>query len=198
MNILVVSGSFFIKESLTTFLCGGNENVKVDCVRRISELDHGDISKVDMLFADLYEEELSNLILIKEKYEHIKMIVYDRSKSSRNFSKIARYNIEGYITEISEKEELIYLLNRVYKNKKYYDLDIMEDMIHNSSEKNYITSKLTNREQEILEKVGVGYTNKEIANRLYISVNTVKKHISNILYKLDMKNRKDLIIYTNE
>jgi len=106
--------------------------------------------------------------------------------------------LKDILLKYQKKEELIYLLNRVYKNKKYYDLDIMEDMIHNPSEKNYITSKLTNREQEILEKVGVGYTNKEIANRLYISVNTVKKHISNILYKLDMKNRKDLIIYTNE
>ena len=46
--------------------------------------------------------------------------------------------------------------------------------------------------------VAVGFTNKDIAENLHLSEHTVKKHITNILYKLDMRNRKDLIIYTKK
>ena len=55
---------------------------------------------------------------------------------------------------------------------------------------------LTERESQVLHMVGLGYTNKEIAKKLYISEHTIKKHITSILSKLDMRNRKDLIIYT--
>ena len=54
---------------------------------------------------------------------------------------------------------------------------------------------LTERESQVLHMVGLGYTNKEIAKKLYISEHTIKKHITSILSKLDMRNRKDLIIY---
>ena len=55
---------------------------------------------------------------------------------------------------------------------------------------------LTERESQVLYMVGLGYTNKEIAEKLYISEHTIKKHVTSILSKLDMRNRKDLIIYT--
>ena len=44
--------------------------------------------------------------------------------------------------------------------------------------------------------VVLGCTNKYISKNLYISEHTIKKHITNILNRLDMRNRKDLIIYT--
>ena len=68
----------------------------------------------------------------------------------------------------------------------------------NNNQKYDNTNSLTSRENEVLEKVGEGYSNKDIAKSLHISEHTVKKHISNILVKLDMRNRKDLIIYIKE
>ena len=50
---------------------------------------------------------------------------------------------------------------------------------------------LTPREQEVLELIGKGFTNKEIAKRLYIEVGTVKNHVHNILKKLDVNTRDD-------
>lgn len=51
------------------------------------------------------------------------------------------------------------------------------------------TRKLTNREAEILTLVGKGLTNKEIGALLFISIETVKKHLKNTYAKLDVKNR---------
>jgi DNA-binding NarL/FixJ family response regulator len=50
--------------------------------------------------------------------------------------------------------------------------------------------QLTSREREILEYVAAGWRNQEIADHLYIAVNTVKVHLRNILEKLDLRNRQ--------
>jgi DNA-binding NarL/FixJ family response regulator len=51
-------------------------------------------------------------------------------------------------------------------------------------------SELTNREREVLELIGQGYTNQQIADELVIGVGTVKNHVHNILEKLDVHTRK--------
>jgi DNA-binding NarL/FixJ family response regulator len=57
---------------------------------------------------------------------------------------------------------------------------------------------LTQREKEILKLVGEGYTNKEIANYLCISVKTVDKHRANLMKKLDIHNASALTAYAIE
>ena len=54
---------------------------------------------------------------------------------------------------------------------------------------------LTPREREVLDLIGKGLTNKEIANRLYIEVGTVKNHVHNILKKMDVSSREDAAAY---
>ncbi|WXR60819.1 LuxR C-terminal-related transcriptional regulator [Peptostreptococcaceae bacterium AGR-M142] len=58
--------------------------------------------------------------------------------------------------------------------------------------------KLTNREKEILELIKNGMDNKEIAKHIFISENTVKKHVGNILSKFEVKNRIELISKLNQ
>ena len=54
--------------------------------------------------------------------------------------------------------------------------------------------KLTKREEEVLFYIGKGFSNPQIAQKLVISESTAKAHVSNILYKLDAKNRVEAII----
>jgi DNA-binding NarL/FixJ family response regulator len=56
---------------------------------------------------------------------------------------------------------------------------------------------LTSREIEVLQSLASGITNQEIANRLYISENTVKNHIHNILEKLKLNNRREAIEFAH-
>lgn len=57
---------------------------------------------------------------------------------------------------------------------------------------------LTGREKEVLSKIADGFNNKDIAYKLNITECTVKKHISSILSKLNLKSRKDVIIYVKD
>jgi len=56
----------------------------------------------------------------------------------------------------------------------------------------------TPRELEVLAEVVTGASNKEIAQRLFVSVSTVKNHVHNMLGKLDLKNRRELVIYAEQ
>ena len=57
------------------------------------------------------------------------------------------------------------------------------------------TNPLTMREEEVLDKIAEGKNNKVISEELYISESTVKSHVRNILQKLNLKNRKEAIVY---
>lgn len=57
---------------------------------------------------------------------------------------------------------------------------------------------LTNREKEVLELLKYGYTNKEIAKKLSVSINTSKAHVTAILCKLSVKNRLQAAIWAQE
>ena len=55
--------------------------------------------------------------------------------------------------------------------------------------KNKEYTNLTNRECDVLELISYGYSNREIADRLFVSTHTIKAHISSLLYKISAKNR---------
>lgn len=57
-----------------------------------------------------------------------------------------------------------------------------------------MNKKLTNREKQVLEYILKGYSNKEIAQELFISQDTAKAHVSSILYKTNTKDRLKLIL----
>lgn len=68
----------------------------------------------------------------------------------------------------------------------------MSKIINNMDK--YITSPLTDREKDVLLLVREGYTNREIAQKLYITEFTVKSHVSNIFKKLQVANRPRAIL----
>jgi two-component system NarL family response regulator len=65
-------------------------------------------------------------------------------------------------------------------------------------EKSASLSQVTEREREVLTELARGGTNREIANRLFISENTVKNHVHNLLEKLKLANRRELIQFARQ
>ena len=142
------------------------------------------------------EDIVDNISLIKESFKDIKTIVFNKHNDKNIFIKCLKNKIESCIFDIGESDELLHIIRTVIKGKKYYDLDILDEIMDNKETFNKSSYEdLTERESQVLHMVGLGYTNKEIAKKLYISEHTIKKHITSILSKLDMRNRKDLIIY---
>lgn len=84
---------------------------------------------------------------------------------------------------IDEKVKTIVVEKEIYLSKDNFELNIKE--IKNLG--------ISNRELEVLELIATGNSNAEIANQLFLSVSTIKSHISNLFSKLDVKNRVQAI-----
>lgn len=72
--------------------------------------------------------------------------------------------------------------------------EIMEERTEMSETNNLFANKLSNREVEVARLICEGMSNKNIAERLFISEKTVKTHVSNILVKLDLRDRMQLVV----
>ena len=198
MEVLVLSKSYIIREAMGIVFKNNFENCIVKNCKELKDIKYLDLSLTEIVFIDMEEDIIENISRIKDYYKQLKFIVLNKFEDKNILLNCFKNKIESCIFDIYEKEDLIYIINTVRKGKKCYDLDILYDILEESVFNKNSIDILTNREQEVLDMVAVGFTNKDIAENLHLSEHTVKKHITNILYKLDMRNRKDLIIYTKK
>jgi DNA-binding CsgD family transcriptional regulator len=107
---------------------------------------------------------------------------------------------EGRITQMgwsnthlqTTKGDYVIIPNSQLTRQRVVKIDLQ---IEKSSQTN-LSGLLTERELEIAKLITLGTTNKEIAEQLFISENTAKVHVKNILKKLDLKNRQQVAVFT--
>ncbi|CEP82387.1 response regulator transcription factor [Paraclostridium sordellii] len=197
MEVLVISKSFIVREAIGLFFSSRFEDYKVKSLKDLSEAHNISLSNVEFVFIDIDQGSTDSIGYIKEIFQNIKIMIFNKDRNREIFIECFRNGINSYLIDIPEKDELMHIVSTVIKGKKYYDLELLEDVLDIKKESSFESiDLLTDRENEVLDKVSIGLTNKEIANQLYVSEHTIKKHITNILAKLDMRNRRDLIIYT--
>jgi two-component system response regulator NreC len=108
----------------------------------------------------------------------------------------------GYILKNAKDDELLNAIRVVNNGERYIHSKVSTKMVRehveNSEQNDEVVdsySLLSNREQEVLPLVALGYGNKEIADKLFISVKTVEAHKSNMMNKLGLTTRPELVQY---
>jgi DNA-binding NarL/FixJ family response regulator len=152
----------------------------------------------DLVLIDLKLADESGLDIIKEARVRgfsCKFILLTSSASREDFLKAEEVLVDGYVLKEALPEELLFAIQLVHKGRKYYDPGLMEDKMRMSGSSP--TDELTPKEKEVLIELGQGACNREIASRLFISEFTVKKHVSQILAKLQVADRTQAALYAN-
>ncbi len=90
-------------------------------------------------------------------------------------------------------EDILYAFRVVARGKKFFDSEMMQYAKSDEDE----FKDLTPREKDVLSELGRGLSNIQIAQTLYISENTVKKHISSIFSKLGLSHRLEAGVFVN-
>jgi DNA-binding NarL/FixJ family response regulator len=155
--------------------------------------------KPDIVLVDLRLGNESGFDLVEKATKNdsqSKFIVLTSSAHLADFQKAKDVGAHGYILKEALPEELLFAIRLVSSGRKYYDPGIMELVMGNSEEDDYIKS-LTPKEMEVLRELGTGLSNREIASNLFISENTVKKHVSQILDKLQLSDRTQAALFAN-
>ncbi|OZI13234.1 DNA-binding response regulator [Bacillaceae bacterium SAS-127] len=127
---------------------------------------------------------------------NIKVVLLTMHDEEAYIRKAIQSGAHGYILKKSQGSELYEAIYHVYHGRCYYNTDLSEAQIEKMmKEKEKPISPLTLREQEVLRLNVLGYTNKEIAEKLHISAKTVENHKANIMNKLGLKQKHEMIQY---
>lgn len=107
----------------------------------------------------------------------------------------------GYLLKNAYDEEMLEAIRAVYGGGIYIHPSVAPALVREFLTKNEVDEKinsyelLSKREQEILPLIALGYGNKEIAEKLFVSVKTVEAHKTSIMHKLGFEKRTDLVHY---
>lgn len=193
MKILIASSSFIIKESISNILKRIYENIKLNAVNSIDVLIEDDHFDSDMLLLHITNRDYSIIntaLKLREKYK--KIVILDQIKDANILKLCIENNIDGYLTDVEDEYEFKYIINKIMDGNKFYDSNVTYKLMNIRVTTD---SVLTQREETVIFEVSKGLSNRDIANTMGITEFTVKKHLSNALIKLGLKNRKDIIIY---
>ncbi len=131
---------------------------------------------------------------ILKQHSIVKVIVLTMYDEEVYIQKAIQLNAHGYILKKSQGGELYEAIQSVYHGKRFFKTGIPQEQIKKMFQKGERdTSILTVREQEIVRLTVLGFSNLQIAEKLSISHKTVENHKTNIMQKLKLKNKQELI-----
>jgi NarL family two-component system response regulator LiaR len=104
----------------------------------------------------------------------------------------------GYILKDSAPDDLIQAIEAVYAGKLLLPSDLAQQALFTEPDQSPPPSELTEREIDVLRCVAQGLSNQEIADKLSISLYTVRSHVRNILSKLQLANRTQAALYARD
>ena len=131
---------------------------------------------------------------IKKQFPKISVIALTMQNESFYIKKMLEAGVSGYMLKTAGKEELIEVIRKVAGGEKHFNAEVMSQLVNGFSGKpvsNPVES-LTKREKEILKLIAQGLTDKEIAEKEYLSPLTIITHRKNLLSKLNLKNKVEL------
>lgn len=140
---------------------------------------------------------------ISQQFPQIRVLILTTFDDDEYVARAINYGAKGYLLKDSPPEDLAMAIRLIHKGHTHLGPGILEKAM------NYVpptprhrnpateTERLSPREQEVLNLIAVGASNREIAQELFISEKTVKNHVSNILSKLNLRDRTQAALFAH-
>lgn len=209
IKIVIADDQELIRESLKIVL-GTHEDLKVvDVVSDGFEvLKILEREKVDIILMDIRMPGMDGVYctkVVKEKYPHTKVIILTTFDDDDFVFRALKYGASGYLLKGISIDELTGAITKVYQGTAMINEDIASKVVKLFSKMAQAniaiqidekqTAELKNTEWKIISLVGRGLSNKEIAKKLKLSEGTVRNGLSNILSKLNLRDRTQVAIW---
>ena len=155
----------------------------------------------DIILMDINLPDTSGVDLcaiIKEKYRGIFILGLSTFNQGLYIKKMMENGASGYILKNSSKEELLKAIHAVCEGRIYFSGEVSEVLKQYQRFSETKLPVLSRREKEVLELIAEGYTNPQIAEKLFVSPFTVDSHRKNLIAKLNAKNTASLIRFAVE
>ena len=184
---LLLSSLVYIREIREAANCD-------EFLRLLEEMDP------DIVFMDIDLPETDGIEITKRAISmrpELNVIALTMYGEEDYFIRMIYAGAKGFILKNSGIQEVEEAIQNVMAGSSYFSREIMNVLVQNISKKKKTikSEELSEREEEVLYHICRGLSNKEIANKLFISKRTVDKHRENILLKTNSKNTANLVMY---
>jgi DNA-binding NarL/FixJ family response regulator len=155
----------------------------------------------DLVFMDIKmpgKDGLSATIEAKKRHPELKIIVLTMYDTDDYIRSLIEVGVDGFMLKNINRADLEIALTKVISGEKYYSQDLIGFFtreLYKKEATELSSEEISKRESEVLQLIFEGYSNKEIAEKLFISVRTVTNHRASINAKTNSKNTASLISY---
>lgn len=157
-----------------------------------------DVLLTDIMMPEMNGQELSKIV--RKDFPHIKILALSMSGSGEIVdAMINESDISGYVLKNIGKEELTHALEKIANGGIYFGEEVLKELErHSNIKKDNVEAHLTAREIEIVKLIEKEFSNKDIADHLFISERTVETHRKNIFRKTKTNSVIGLVKYAYE
>ena len=198
IRVLIVDDHAVVRSGLAKIL-GAESDIAIvgeakdgfDAIEKAMEL------KPDVILMDIFMPRCSGLqatVAIRQKLADARVLILTVSEQEDDLFQALRFGAQGYLLKSATITEVADGVRMIASGEAMLSPHIISRLVAELREK-VNEPALSNREAEVLQLLGEGLSNTEIANRLFIGESTVRTYLHRILDKLQLKNRSEAVAY---
>jgi two-component system, NarL family, response regulator NreC len=187
-------------------LLGGHAEMEIvgEAASAAEALSEAERAQPDVILMDIGLPDKTGIEAtraIKEKFPKVNVVALTIHEDEEYFFQMLDAGASGYVPKRAAPEELITAIRAAANGEVYLYPSLAKLLVHDyftmerSAEEKASLDGLTEREQEVLTHLAEGASNREIASALVISPKTVERHRENIMRKLNLHSRAELVRY---
>jgi len=201
MKILVADDHKLVRTALRFILTEAYPNIEIEEVDNTMELFKKAVKeKWDLIISDISFPGQSGLEVLKQIKNHVPktpVLILSMHGAQEYAVRCITAGASGYLTKENISDELVKAINQILTGRKYLNLEVAEILASSYETKSKVNmhENLSDREYQIFKMLIGGVSMQEIAERLFISINTVRSHKVHIHRKMQLQNDAELIKY---
>lgn len=204
IEVILVDDHHIVCEGIKSLLSDSQSITIIGCVRNLSELlIKLRILPIHVVLLNTYEpgdHDIDMIRIIQREHPQIKILILAMTVQESFILRTLKAGAKGFLSKDADRTEMIEAIMTVRSGYDYYSKSISNIILKrylkqsdNNPIKNNLSNSLSERELEVLKLFADSYTNKEIADKLFVSIRTVESHKNNIMRKINLKTTVDMV-----
>jgi DNA-binding NarL/FixJ family response regulator len=199
MRILIADDHGIVRSGLKLLLDRQPDmDVVAEAGDGVTALERALAERPDVAILDVAMPRMTGLQAtheIKRQAPETQVLILSMHDDERYLFEALRAGASGYVLKRAADQDLVEAVRAAARGEPFLTPSAQEALIRDFIERGEDPSELTPREQEVVKLIAEAHTNKEIAEILHLSEKTVESHRANVLQKLGMRDRVELVRY---